>query len=92
MKLSVIILIVLLSFQNVYAQSEPQDVINKFFNEYNEEKSDQAIDYLFSNSPAGLSLVADYYISVGKAGIAKVIEGDQRTPLGKKFLYKAFSA
>lgn len=38
--------------------------------------------YLFSNTQAGLSLVADYYISVGKAGIAKDIEGDQRTPLG----------
>jgi murein L,D-transpeptidase YafK len=38
--------------------------------------------YLFQNSASGLNLVADYYISVGKAGTAKVTEGDQRTPLG----------
>ena len=38
--------------------------------------------YLFENGPAGLQLVADYYISVGKAGTSKVVEGDQRTPLG----------
>ena len=38
--------------------------------------------YLFENSSTGLTLVADYYISVGKAGTAKTSEGDQRTPLG----------
>ncbi|MCF8209073.1 MAG: L,D-transpeptidase family protein [Rhodoferax sp.] len=38
--------------------------------------------YLFENTPSGLNLLADYYISVGKAGTAKVSEGDQRTPLG----------
>jgi len=38
--------------------------------------------YLFENGPAGLNLVADYYISVGKAGTSKATEGDQRTPLG----------
>jgi murein L,D-transpeptidase YafK len=38
--------------------------------------------YLFENGPAGLNLVADYYISVGKAGTSKSTEGDQRTPLG----------
>jgi len=38
--------------------------------------------YLFENSAAGLNLVADYYISLGKAGTAKSAEGDQRTPLG----------
>lgn len=38
--------------------------------------------YLFENGPAGLNLVADYYISVGKAGTSKTAEGDQRTPLG----------
>lgn len=38
--------------------------------------------YLFENSPSGLNLVADYYVSVGKAGTAKTTEGDQRTPLG----------
>lgn len=38
--------------------------------------------YLFENSAAGMRLAGDYYISVGKAGTAKTVEGDQRTPLG----------
>ena len=42
--------------------------------------------YLFENAPAGLRLVADYYISVGKAGTSKVAEGDQRTPLGVYYI------
>jgi L,D-transpeptidase YnhG len=42
--------------------------------------------YLFENTDTGLKLVADYYISVGKAGTSKSIEGDQRTPLGVYFI------
>ncbi|WP_178084844.1 L,D-transpeptidase family protein [Rhodoferax aquaticus] len=42
--------------------------------------------YLFENTATGLNLVADYYISVGKAGTAKSIEGDQRTPLGVYYI------
>jgi L,D-transpeptidase YnhG len=42
--------------------------------------------YLFENTTAGLKLVADYYISVGKLGIEKAVEGDQRTPLGVYFI------
>ena len=42
--------------------------------------------YLFENSPQGLRLVADYYASVGKLGIEKAAEGDQRTPLGVYFI------
>lgn len=42
--------------------------------------------YLFENTAAGLKLVADYYISVGKLGIEKTVEGDQRTPLGVYFI------
>jgi L,D-transpeptidase YnhG len=42
--------------------------------------------YLFENSATGLKLVADYYISVGKLGIEKTVEGDQRTPLGVYFI------
>jgi hypothetical protein len=42
--------------------------------------------YLFENTPAGLRLVADYYASVGKLGIEKTVEGDQRTPLGVYFI------
>jgi L,D-transpeptidase YnhG len=42
--------------------------------------------YLLENSAAGPHVVADYYISVGKLGIEKTIEGDQRTPLGIYFI------
>ena len=42
--------------------------------------------YLFENTPKGLRLIADYYASVGKLGIDKTIEGDQRTPLGVYFI------
>lgn len=42
--------------------------------------------YLFENGPQGLRLLADYYISVGKSGIEKAIEGDLRTPLGVYFV------
>lgn len=42
--------------------------------------------YLFENTTAGLKLLADYYISVGKSGIEKSVEGDLRTPLGVYFI------
>lgn len=42
--------------------------------------------YLFENRASGLTLVADYYISVGKLGLEKKTEGDQRTPLGVYFI------
>jgi L,D-transpeptidase YnhG len=42
--------------------------------------------YLFENTDAGLVLVSDYYISVGKAGTSKSTEGDQRTPLGVYYI------
>ena len=42
--------------------------------------------YLFENTPTGTQLLADYYISVGKAGTGKNVEGDQRTPLGVYFI------
>jgi murein L,D-transpeptidase YafK len=42
--------------------------------------------YLFENTPDGLRLKTNYYISVGKAGISKNAEGDQRTPLGIYFI------
>ena len=42
--------------------------------------------YLFENSARGLKLVADYYISVGKLGTEKSVEGDLRTPLGVYFI------
>jgi murein L,D-transpeptidase YafK len=44
--------------------------------------------YLFENqtagtaAPASLQLVGDFFISVGKSGIRKKLEGDGKTPLG----------
>jgi L,D-transpeptidase YnhG len=42
--------------------------------------------YLFENGTEGLKLLADYYISVGKQGAGKSLEGDMRTPLGVYFV------
>ena len=42
--------------------------------------------YLFENTTTGLKLLADYYISVGKSGTEKSVEGDSRTPLGVYFV------
>lgn len=42
--------------------------------------------YLFENTGGNVRLVADYYISVGKAGVGKIAEGDKRTPLGVYFV------
>jgi len=42
--------------------------------------------YLYQNVNGAPRYVADYYISVGKKGAAKVSEGDQKTPLGVYFV------
>jgi L,D-transpeptidase YnhG len=42
--------------------------------------------YLFENTHAGLKLVSDFYISVGKEGTSKALEGDLRTPLGVYYI------
>lgn len=42
--------------------------------------------YLFEHRAGTLQLVADYYISIGKAGVGKSLEGDKRTPLGVYFV------
>lgn len=41
--------------------------------------------YLFERSERGLRLVADHYVSLGKSGVDKRVEGDQRTPVGVYF-------
>ena len=38
--------------------------------------------YVLENSDTGLKLVMDTYISVGKEGIGKYVQGDLKTPLG----------
>jgi len=42
--------------------------------------------YLFENGLQGPKLVDDFYVSVGKQGVDKLIEGDQKTPLGLYFV------
>lgn len=42
--------------------------------------------YLFESQPGSMRLVKDYYISVGRAGVSKRVEGDLRTPLGVYFI------
>jgi murein L,D-transpeptidase YafK len=42
--------------------------------------------YLFEHAAGVLRLLADYYVSVGKAGVEKSVEGDRRTPLGIYFI------
>jgi murein L,D-transpeptidase YafK len=42
--------------------------------------------YMFEHQPAGLALMADFYISVGKAGMGKEAEGDLRTPMGVYYI------
>lgn len=39
-----------------------------------------------ANEPANMVLVKDAYMSVGKAGVDKFVEGDNRTPLGVYFI------
>jgi murein L,D-transpeptidase YafK len=38
--------------------------------------------YVFANSGGTPKLVADYYVTLGKKGVDKAREGDQKTPLG----------
>ena len=42
--------------------------------------------YLFENGASGPKLVDDFYVSVGKQGVDKLAEGDQKTPLGIYFV------
>jgi len=42
--------------------------------------------YLFEHKGGSIRLISDHYISVGKAGFGKAVEGDQRTPLGLYFI------
>ena len=41
--------------------------------------------FLYKKVDDGLQYVADYYVTIGKNGAAKQVEGDKRTPLGLYF-------
>ena len=42
--------------------------------------------YVFENTVQGMKLVADHYVSLGRLGVDKKEQGDQRTPLGVYFI------
>ena len=44
--------------------------------------------YLYKKIDDGLQYVADYYVTVGKNGVDKQVQGDKRTPLGVYFAGK----
>jgi len=42
--------------------------------------------YVFENTAQGMKLLADHYVSLGRLGVDKKEQGDQRTPLGVYFI------
>lgn len=47
--------------------------------------------YVFANSAKGLELISNFYVTVGRNGVHKRAEGDQRTPLGVYFVGRQIS-
>lgn len=47
--------------------------------------TDKSRLYLYKNDHGNLAYVTDYYITVGKNGVGKQVEGDKRTPIGVYF-------
>lgn len=48
--------------------------------------------YLFENGSSGLKLKADFYVTHGKNGKGKLVEGDAKTPLGTYFITRSLDA
>jgi lipoprotein-anchoring transpeptidase ErfK/SrfK len=48
--------------------------------------------YLLEHDRQGMKLVASYYVSLGRLGLDKRTEGDQRTPLGVYFVTSKLNA
>lgn len=42
--------------------------------------------YVFENTNGGLEIKSTHYVSLGRSGVGKLIEGDRRTPLGVYFI------
>jgi L,D-transpeptidase YnhG len=82
----------LLRIQALQARPAPGTLPSQFLSLSPQNKHAIAIDtsrarlYLFENTATGMTLLGDYYISVGKSGIEKALEGDLRTPLGVYFV------
>lgn len=87
----------LLRIKALRERPPPDSLPTQFLNLSPQNKHAIAVDasrsrlYLFENGAAGLKLVADYYVSIGKSGIEKAIEGDLRTPLGVYFITSSLS-
>jgi len=47
--------------------------------------TDKSRLYLYKNNGEKLSYEADYYVTIGKNGVGKQVEGDKRTPIGVYF-------
>jgi L,D-peptidoglycan transpeptidase YkuD (ErfK/YbiS/YcfS/YnhG family) len=47
--------------------------------------------YLFEHRSGRLALTESHYVSIGRAGVDKRVEGDQRTPLGVYFITSKLS-
>lgn len=48
--------------------------------------------YVFANGPQGMTLISNFYVTVGRNGVNKRAEGDQRTPLGVYFVGRQIPA
>lgn len=48
--------------------------------------------YVFSNGPKGVELISNFYVTIGRNGVHKRSEGDQRTPLGVYFVGRQIPA
>lgn len=75
-----------------YLSNENLDKLPKLLLAPNEQQShvivvdtDKSRLYLYKNNGDSLSYVADYYVTVGKNGVNKQVEGDKRTPIGVYF-------
>lgn len=74
--------------EKIPAGSVP-DIVNNIGNMHQHlifVDSDKGRLYLFASQSGSMRLVKDYYISVGRAGVSKRVEGDLRTPLGIYFI------
>ncbi|MDO9205695.1 murein L,D-transpeptidase family protein [Methylotenera sp.] len=75
-----------------YLSNENLDKLPKLLLAPSEQQShiivvdtDKSRLYLYKNNGGSLSYAADYYVTVGKNGVNKQVEGDKRTPIGVYF-------
>jgi murein L,D-transpeptidase YafK len=72
-----------------YTDGPPEHLVPRYLLQFApEQKSAVVVDasrsrvYVYENRNGVPRLVEDYYTSIGKRGIEKVVEGDQKTPIG----------